>query len=191
MLNGSPHLSLLVVLLSLGVAPLSLGTSPVVRHDQPEPRPAVQHRRGAPLVAQSGRRESLPPELLAPVVVTEVLAPDKLVVRTSQGPELVRLLGVDAIRAPGYHDAVLHQRGMALLAELTVGHQVNLRFDPRWQPYDADGDLCAWLVRTRDHLPVNLEMVRRGYLLPSLKHPTRWHPQLRQAAAAARIRLED
>ncbi len=187
MLQGSPVLSLLLVLLSLGAAPLSLGHRPAPEMRQPRSGLGVQHRQGAPLVSSRATpAEPLPPELAEPVVVVEVLAPDKVVVRTRGGEEeLVRLLGVDSIRVPGYRDAVVHQRGMALLAQLSVGRRVRLVLDPRWQPYDADGDLCAWLVRSEDGLAINLEMVRRGYLLPSSKYPTGWQAELEQAAAEA------
>ncbi|GEM_PF-4612155 len=193
MLHGSPLLSLLLVLLSLGAVPLSLGQRPVSEMHQPRSVSGVQHRLGAPLVpARAAPTEPLPPELADPVKVIEVLAPDKVVVRTREGQEeLVRLLGVDAISAPGYLDAVLHQHGMALLARLSVGRRVRLVLDPRWQPYDADGDLCAWLVRSGDGLPINLEMVRRGYLLPSAKYPTRWQQALERAAAQIRVPVEE
>ncbi len=178
--HGSPW-SLALMLIGLGVVPWSVGPSP----GRIDALSRERFRQGrAPLVVRSAG-EAPPRWMLRPVVVQEVLAPDKLVVQGPEGPELVRLLGVQVVRARGYRDELLFERATTALARCIQGHRVWLKFDPAWGARDADGDWCAWVVRAQDQLPVNLEMVRCGFLLPERKFQTQWHPLLQQAAQEA------
>jgi micrococcal nuclease len=117
-------------------------------------------------------------------VVERVVDGDTIVLR---GGERVRYIGVDTPESvkPGtpvqcYAKAASHAN-----AGMVAGERVRLRYDAERQ--DRYGRTLAYVVRARDGLFVNAELVRRGYAVPLTIPPNVAHAgDFRRLARAAR-----
>jgi micrococcal nuclease len=98
------------------------------------------------------------------------------------GDERIRLIGVDTpeTRKPGSPVECFGKQATAFTKRLVLGRKVRLELDVEHR--DRYGRLLAYVTRAKDGLPVNAELVRRGYALP-LTVP----PNVKRAAEYARL----
>ncbi len=90
--------------------------------------------------------------------VLQVSGPDTFVAELDGQPSQVRLLGIYVPADKSAADAAVE-----FLDRLLTGESVYLEFDPGWPQRDPQGRCWAYVYRSPDGLPVNLELVRQGY----------------------------
>jgi micrococcal nuclease len=107
------------------------------------------------------------------------------------GEERVRLIGVDTpeTRKPGTPVQCFGKKASAFTTSLLDGERVELELDA--EERDRYGRLLAYVVRARDGLDVNAELLRRGYAValtirPNVRHAGEYRRLARQARERGR-----
>ncbi len=151
--SAGPRLTGLAVGLWLGMC-LGGGPPGLVRAEEP---PATAPR--------SPALEAEPPEIPVPDLagrpthaVVRVPTGCTVVIRTDQGEETLRLIGVYV--APEGEEAA---SAAAFAARLLVGERVYALPEPGWPERDLQGRRWAYVYRAPDRLNVNVELIRQGY----------------------------